>query len=96
MGAIETISYEPTVWCTPITEDWIVNNLDLKIISASEENGGIRIMKDDQRPITSFWYEEIKRILKSQLIDQAFRGGMSLTKFVYQVAEQGVILTQEN
>ena len=56
--AIQTIFYELTVWCTLITGDWIVNNLDLKIISAAEENGGIRIMKDDQRLINGFWYKQ--------------------------------------
>ena len=57
MEAMETIFYEPTAWCTSITKDWIVKNLDFKVISASDENGRICIMKDDQILNTGFWYE---------------------------------------
>ena len=101
MQAIETIFSEPTAWCTSITKDWIVNNLDygwLTLLYYQLENNqclwrkwGIRIMKDDQILITGCWYEGRKCILKSQLIDLAFWGGMCLTKFVHQAAKQGVI-----
>ena len=73
MGAIDTIFYTPTAWCTSIPEKWIVNHLDITIVSVSEENGGLRFMKESQRIITGFWYEGIKCIRKSQLIDLAFR-----------------------
>ena len=46
MGAIDTNFYAPTAWCTSISEEWIVNHLDITIVSASEENGGIRFMKE--------------------------------------------------
>ena len=39
MGAIDTIFYVPTAWCASIPEEWIVNRLDITIVSASEENG---------------------------------------------------------
>ena len=45
LGAIDTIYYERTVWCISITEEWIINQLGLTIISESEENGEIRIMR---------------------------------------------------
>ena len=54
MGAIDTIFYEPTAWCTLISEEWIVNHLDLTFVSASEENGGIRFMKESLRVVTKF------------------------------------------
>ena len=72
MGAIDTIFYAPTAWYTSISEEWIVNHLDLTTISASEENRGIRFMKGDLRIMTEFWYEGRKCIRKSQLIDLAF------------------------
>ena len=54
MGAIDTIFYVPTAWCTSILEEWIVNYLDIVIVSASEENGGIRFKKDGERNMTGF------------------------------------------
>ena len=54
MGAIYTIIYAPTAWCTLISAEWIVNHLDQTIISASEENGGIRLMKEGQRIMIGF------------------------------------------
>ena len=81
--------------CTSITEEWIVNQLGLTIITDSEENGGIRIMRGNTRLMMGFCYEERKCIRKSQLIDLAFRGEMCLTQFVYEAAERGVFTTVE-
>ena len=53
MGAKDAIFYAPTAWCTSISEEWLVNQLDLTIISASEENGRIRFMKGDLRRLDS-------------------------------------------
>ena len=90
MGAIYTIFYAPTAWCTSISKEWIVNHLDLTIISASEENGGIRFMKGNLRIMTGFWYEGRKCIRKSQLIELVFWGEMCITEFVYEAAERGI------
>ena len=54
MGAMETIFYAPTAWCTSISEEWIVNQLNLTIISAAEENGSISFMKKGLRVMTGF------------------------------------------
>ena len=57
MGAIDPILYAPTAWCTSISVEWIVNQLNLTIISTSENNGGIRFMKEGLRIMMGFWYE---------------------------------------
>ena len=62
LGAIDTIYYAPTAWCTLITEEWIVNRLGLTVISDFEENVGIRIMIGKIRLMTRFWYEGRKCI----------------------------------
>ena len=54
MGAIETILYEPTAWCTLITDNWIVNQLGLTIVTYYEENGGIHLIKNVRRLMTGF------------------------------------------
>ena len=87
MGVIETIFYAPTAWCTLIPEEWTVNHLDIIIVSAFEENGGIGFTKGGERIMSGFWYEGLKCIRKSQLI------GMCLTDFVYKAAEKGILPT---
>ena len=67
---------------------WIVNHVDLTIISASEESGGIRFMTGDFRIMTGFWYEN--KWSKFQLLDLAFRGMMCIAEFVYEAAEKGI------
>ena len=85
MGTIYIVFYAPTAWCTSISEELIVNRLNVTIISASEENREIRFMKKGLRIMTVFLYEGRKCIRKSQLIDLAFREGMCITDFVYKL-----------
>ena len=72
MGAIDTVFYAPTAWCTLIPKVWIVNQLDFTTISASAENGGICFMKKGLKIMTGLWYKGRICIRKSQLIELAF------------------------